>query len=142
MVNVTAKLERYIEKMINDVRDEQKQIVSTAEKRLLQQGRETRASLEQRQEQLEVAMDRNAAKTNEFADIVSEMKELFDRDYKEFVRDRKRWKSDFDRASTKAVNNFNNIENLLNNCLTQNKTNTQVLKQMLDAMMIAQLCYR
>jgi len=40
-------------------------------------------------------------------EITKSLQELFERDYKEFVRDRRRWKSDFDQASTKAQNNFN-----------------------------------
>jgi hypothetical protein len=45
--------------------------------------------------------------------ITSDLRELFETDYKEFVRDRRRWKSDFDQASKKAKNNFTSIEGVL-----------------------------
>ena len=32
---------------------------------------------------------------------------MFKRDYDEFIRDRKRWKSDFETATQMANNNFN-----------------------------------
>jgi len=33
-----------------------------------------------------------------FSEIVEDLETLFKRDYQEFIRERKRWKSDFDRA--------------------------------------------
>jgi hypothetical protein len=35
------------------------------------------------------------------------MKETFDREYKDFCKDRKRWKSEFDAATQRANNSFN-----------------------------------
>lgn len=65
-----------------------------------------------------------------------ELQTLFEKDYKEFVRDRKRWKSDFDQATNRAKNNFAQIEGLLNNCLGQNETNSKLVKMIIDTMMI------
>ena len=75
----------------------------------------------------------------EFCKLVDEMKETFDREYKDFCKDRKRWKSEFDAATQRANSSFNKIETLLNNCLNQNSINTQTLKLVLDAQMISQL---
>jgi hypothetical protein len=55
--------------------------------------------------------------TAENRGIVEELKGLFERDYTEFLRDRRRWKSEFDIATNKAVSNFDKIEGLLANCL-------------------------
>lgn len=42
-----------------------------------------------------------------------EFKQLFERDYVEFMRDRRRWKSDFDNATIKAKTNVSGIEELV-----------------------------
>ena len=39
-------------------------------------------------------------------EIVEDLNTLFQRDYIEFVRDRRRWKSDFDAATARAANNL------------------------------------
>jgi len=44
-----------------------------------------------------------------YTEITEELKILFERDYKEFVRDRRRWKSDFDAASNRAANNLSQV---------------------------------
>jgi len=67
---------------------------------------------------------------------------MFKRDYEEFVRDRRRWKSDFDVATHKAYSSFDYIEEMLNGCLAQNKVNIQAIKMLLDVQMIAQICER
>jgi hypothetical protein len=59
----------------------------------------------------------NDKTTAETGETVDELKILFERDYAEFVRDRKRWKSEFDIATNKAMSNFDKIEGLLTNCL-------------------------
>ena len=74
--------------------------------------------------------------------IVDELQTLFARDYQEFVRERRRWKSDFDNAAKRAQDNVSQIQTLLTQCLNQNDTNTKVCKMLLDAMMISQLCER
>ena len=66
-------------------------------------------------------------------EITRSLQELFEKDYKEFVRDRRRWKSDFDQASTKAQNNFNSIQGALYNCIRQNELNTAALKLVVEA---------
>jgi hypothetical protein len=35
----------------------------------------------------------------EYTKLVDEMKQTFDREYKDFCKDRKRWKSEFDAAT-------------------------------------------
>jgi hypothetical protein len=59
----------------------------------------------------------NDKTTVETGELVEELKVLFETDYAEFVRDRKRWKSEFDIATNKALSNFDKIEGLLTNCL-------------------------
>jgi hypothetical protein len=51
-------------------------------------------------------------------DTVEELEILFNTDYQEFVKNRKRWKSDFDAASKKATENFEQIEGILNTTMS------------------------
>lgn len=50
-------------------------------------------------------------------EIATTLEVLFKRDYDEFVRDRRRWKSDFETATKRAQNNLKEIDGLLNECL-------------------------
>lgn len=52
-----------------------------------------------------------------YIEIVKDLKDVFERDYEEFVRDRKRWKTDFDIASKKAKDNFIDIQSMLKDCV-------------------------
>jgi hypothetical protein len=70
------------------------------------------------------------------SEIVEELHVVFQRDYKEFVRDRKRWKSDFDIATANAINNFNQIENLYDRTTAQNEKSLKALQMIMDAQMI------
>ena len=45
------------------------------------------------------------------------LQDRFKSDYADFVVQRKRWKGDFDKATNVAMNNFNGISGLLENCL-------------------------
>lgn len=69
--------------------------------------------------ELNAKFDGTTTLVEEFREIVSDMKLKFDSDYIEFVRDRKRWKGDFDNAANKATNNFQQIESLLGSCLKE-----------------------
>ena len=64
------------------------------------------------------------------------MQRKFDADYQEFLKERKRWKSDFKTAADRAVNNFKTIEGLLTQTLGENAVNTSSLKMILDAVML------
>jgi hypothetical protein len=90
-----------------------------------------------RQQAVENICSDNDQATKDTVETVVELKTLFDRDYVEFVRDRKRWKSEFDLATNKAMSNFEKFEGLLNNCMSQNKVNTKALKMVVDTQMIA-----
>jgi hypothetical protein len=39
------------------------------------------------------------ARAEKFSEIVEDLETMFKRDYQEFIRERKRWRSDFDRAT-------------------------------------------
>jgi len=41
----------------------------------------------------------SAYKVRVYTEITEDLKTLFERDYKEFVRDRRRWKGDFETAT-------------------------------------------
>ena len=60
----------------------------------------------ERQTAVEKECKNSAELVKKYTEITEELKTLFDRDYKEFVRDRRRWKSDFDAASVRAANNL------------------------------------
>ena len=74
--------------------------------------------------------------------LMDEIQQRYDSEYQSFFTERKRWKSDFQAASERAVNNFNQIEDLMNKTLTENAVNTNALKLLLDAVMIDQLIAR
>ena len=60
----------------------------------------------ERQTAVERECINSAELVKKYTEITEELKTLFDRDYKEFVRDRRRWKSDFDAANVRAANNL------------------------------------
>ncbi len=60
-----------------------------------------------RQQKLEDHFQAVEQMAKHYSAIVEDLHEMFKRDYVEFVRDRKRWKSDFDIAISNAQNNFN-----------------------------------
>ena len=74
---------------------------------------------------------------NRALEIANDIKTQFDQEYKDFFRERRRWKSDFDQASKRATTNFNQIENLIADCVSQNDANTQTLKLVIEAQMIS-----
>lgn len=74
-----------------------------------------------------------------YTEIVEELNTLFDRDYKEFVRDRRRWKSDFDAATVRAANNLTQVKDLIADCVNRNELCFQITKMILDAQMITHL---
>lgn len=43
-----------------------------------------------------IAIDANNKRVTEYSEVVETLKTQFETDYVEFIRDRKRWKSDFD----------------------------------------------
>ncbi len=63
----------------------------------------------QRQSELELQQKRLKQSVDNYITITDELKIQFDTDYNEFVRDRKRWKTDFDIASKKARDTFIDI---------------------------------
>ena len=64
------------------------------------------------------------------------LKDKFERDSEAFIRDKARWKSDFDMATLKAGENVVTVKNIVKNCIKQEKLNSQAMKMILDAMMI------
>jgi hypothetical protein len=72
-------------------------------------------------------------------EVVEDLNTLFQRDYIEFVRDRRRWKSDFDAATARAANNLTQIKDVIADCLSQNELCFQITKMILDAQMITHL---
>ena len=116
--------------------------IQAQSEQLAQQGADLKRECEERQSATEKQCEDTVARCNRSSEIADELKMLFEKDYKEFIRDRKRWKSDFDQAQNRAVNNFAQIEGLLTSCTSQNETNTKLLKMVIDAQMIAQLLER
>ena len=73
------------------------------------------------------------AKTIEQCD---ELKQLFNRDYTEFVRDRRRWKSDFENASLNLKKFTDHIQELFKVADNSISYNTKAIKMLLDVVMI------
>ena len=92
--------------------------------------------------QVESTNESTVAIAKKALEISEDLQIQFQTDYIEFVKDRKRWKSDFDIATQHARSNFDQIAGLLTDCSSQNEMNTKVLKEVIDALMIAQLCER
>lgn len=65
---------------------------------------------------------------------------MFKSDYSEHVKDKRRWKSDFDRATATANKHFATLEELIQSNKQRMEYNQLAIKHILDAQMIAQLC--
>lgn len=79
------------------------------------------------------SIESNDKRVAEYNEIVITLRDQFDSDYIEFIRDKKRWKSDFDQAASKANTNFKAIEEIVKNCLIEQQTCLKVLKMINDA---------
>ena len=89
--------------------------------------------MQQRQACVEEQSRDAVAKASTTVKTTEELKLMFETDYKHFVQERMRWKSDFDRASQKALTNFQQIEDSLTACLNTNELNCKTLKLVLEA---------
>lgn len=67
--------------------------------KLTSQGQETKDLVLGRMDKLENQFKNITGSLKDFTELVDDLDTMFKRDYAEFVRDRKRWKSDFDRAT-------------------------------------------
>jgi len=81
-------------------------------------------------------------KADKSSEIVGDLERRYEAEYVSFFKERKKWKSDFQTATEKAVNNFQSIEDIVARTLSENATNTKALKMVLDAIMIDQLILR
>jgi len=72
----------------------------------MMQGERIKEELDKKAKILAALCNDTTELVNGCMESVSELKSFYDRDYTEFIRDRKRWKSDFDNASHKATSNF------------------------------------
>lgn len=52
------------------------------------------------------------------------MKDEFETEYKDFFKERRRWKGDFEVAITRATSGFDQLDSALNKCMTQGEKNT------------------
>jgi hypothetical protein len=64
-----------------------------------QQGESTRAQLQGRMSSIEAEFEQQTREVIAFTETVKEVEAMFKADYAEFVRDKKRWKSDFETAT-------------------------------------------
>ena len=71
-----------------------------------QQGESTIAQLLGRMSTIEAEFEQQTREVIAFTETVKEVEEMFKADYAEFVRDKKRWKSDFETATQSALNSF------------------------------------
>lgn len=97
-------------------------------------------------ENVETAIRHQAEEDKLAKEMISAMREQcddlllrFDTDYQEFIRERKRWRSDFEQASQKANDNARQIEQLMHQITGQNQMVMESLKVVLDAEMIGHL---
>jgi len=68
---------------------------------------------------------------------VSQLKDLFNKDYLNFQAEKKRWKSDFDRAAMRAVTQNDQILPLIKQCDARIRINSDAIKMINDAQMLA-----
>lgn len=62
-----------------------------------------------------------------YVEITVDLNTMFKRDYEEFLRDRKRWKSDFDQASNNADRTVKHIKELVAGCLVKEEINSKAI---------------
>jgi hypothetical protein len=79
--------------------------LDTIRNELTQQGDQIKEALLQRQSLVEAQCKDAVEKASSTVQITKELEMRFDTDYKHFCQERMRWKSDFDRASQKALSN-------------------------------------
>ena len=63
---------------------------------------------------------------------VKMLRDKIDEEYREFAKNRKRWKSEFGLATEKADEYMATLKKTLESCLSQNKSNTRAIKLLLD----------
>ena len=66
--------------------------------------------------------------SQKYIEVSDDLQTMFKRDYDEFIRDRRRWKTDFDVAIKKSQNNHDSTKEILENCLEQNRINCTAVK--------------
>ena len=69
--------------------------------------------------------------------MTNKMKEEFETEFKEFFKERRRWKGDFEVAINRATNGIDQFNSSLDNCLAQSEANTETVKLLLDSQMIS-----
>lgn len=77
-----------------------------------------------RMQKLEDQFTKMQDTSEKYIEVSDDLAVMFKRDYDEFIRDRRRWKSDFDVATLKAQANLGQVEQLLSDTLTENKVNS------------------
>lgn len=117
LVESTIKLENQIRVAIEHAESKTKKDMESIKIALEEQARLTREKIIHRQDHVEQIVAKEAIKVVDFSGIVADLQILFNRDYNEFVRDRKRWKSDFDQAINRAIKTHDDLELMLQNCL-------------------------
>jgi len=73
---------------------------------------------------------------------LTDLEAQFKSDYAKFVVERRRWKGDFDRATRHAHDNYTEIEDLLMETTRKSQFNSNIMKMVLDTLMIDQLIQR
>ena len=118
------------------------QFIDNTSVKLREEGFRLQNQLLSRIEALESRLDKQGEriKTNEMD--IKLMSDKIEEEYKEFARNRKRWKSEFGLANDKADGLMKRLRQMLDYCMSQNQHNASAIKMMLDTQMIDHLIQR
>ena len=95
--------------------------------------------LQERIADLEAQLKEQGARVKASEQDIKLMADKIDQEYREFARNRKRWKSEFGLATDKADTLMATLRRSLDTCMGQNQHNTAAIKMLLDTQMIEHL---
>ena len=125
-----------------EMQDQYESFIDKQKREVQEEGSKMRNEIEDMMKKYTAELSVTVEKAERCNYLIDEVQRRYETEYQSFFTERKRWKSDFQAASDKAVNNFNQIESLMTQTLTENSVNTNALKMVLDAIMIDQLIAR
>ena len=121
------------------MRRDNKNFIESTKEDLQNKGFNLHMKITKRHDQIEAELKRAQAKMQENTTDVENMMEMLATEYKEFLRNRKRWKSDFKDAENKVLLSVERVDNITSKCIGAAEVNSKAIKMILDAQMIDQL---
>ena len=120
-------------RFLKNMEKQNQEFVKETEVKLTKKGFEVQDKLSDR---IKASEDRIAVLEEESENCKIEirlLREKIDEEYREFARNRKRWKSEFGLATEKADAYMEALKQTLESCLGQNQANSNAIKLLLDS---------